>query len=200
MCSAFRGEVDAVAVDGAVVSWRDWHSPLLDGAEVEILTAVQGVAVETTTADAADVLRIAGREFGSRLIMGTGGAANHAAGRGFTRLPHRAHHRRVAPHQSRIGYRHGGEPLSRLGIAILPNTAGCHSRAEAVLTAQLAREALETDLVKLEVIADDKTLRPIRSNCSTPHRFSSPTASRCWPTPTTTRSSPAGWRTPGWPW
>ena len=43
---------------------------------------------------------------------------------------------------------------------MLPNTAGCRSAAEAVLTAQLAREALETDWVKLEVIADERTLLP----------------------------------------
>ena len=50
--------------------------------------------------------------------------------------------------------------LDRHGIAVLPNTAGCHTAAEAVLTAQLAREALETDWVKLEVIADESTLLP----------------------------------------
>ena len=50
--------------------------------------------------------------------------------------------------------------LQRLGIAPLPNTAGCRGAAEAVLTAQLAREALETDWVKLEVIADERTLLP----------------------------------------
>ncbi|NLU83159.1 thiazole synthase [Rhodococcus sp. HNM0569] len=50
--------------------------------------------------------------------------------------------------------------LRRLGIALLPNTAGCRGAAEAVLTAQLAREALETDWVKLEVIADERTLLP----------------------------------------
>ncbi len=50
--------------------------------------------------------------------------------------------------------------LNRLGIAPLPNTAGCRGAAEAVLTAQLAREALETDWVKLEVIADERTLLP----------------------------------------
>src|ERR1700679_1333741 len=50
--------------------------------------------------------------------------------------------------------------LSRLGITPLPNTAGCRSAAEAVLTAQLAREALNTNWVKLEVIADDRTLLP----------------------------------------
>ena len=50
--------------------------------------------------------------------------------------------------------------LSRLGITALPNTAGCRGAAEAVLTAQLAREALGTDWVKLEVIADERTLLP----------------------------------------
>src|SRR4051812_31432836 len=50
--------------------------------------------------------------------------------------------------------------LDRHGIAVLPNTAGCYTSAEAVRTAQLAREALETDWVKLEVIADERTLLP----------------------------------------
>ena len=50
--------------------------------------------------------------------------------------------------------------LSRLGITPLPNTAGCRGAAEAVLTAQLGREALGTEWVKLEVIADERTLLP----------------------------------------
>src|SRR6201984_2466658 len=50
--------------------------------------------------------------------------------------------------------------LNRLGITPLPSTAGCRGAAEAVLTAQLAREALGTDWVKLEVIADERTLLP----------------------------------------
>jgi thiazole synthase len=50
--------------------------------------------------------------------------------------------------------------LRRRGVHLLPNTAGCYTAREAVLTAQLAREALETDLVKLEVIGDDETLYP----------------------------------------
>jgi len=50
--------------------------------------------------------------------------------------------------------------LDRHRIAVLPNTAGCYTSADAVLTAQLAREALETDWVKLEVIADEVTLLP----------------------------------------
>ena len=50
--------------------------------------------------------------------------------------------------------------LDRLGVAVLPNTAGCYTATEAVRTAQLAREAFETDWVKLEVIGDDRTLLP----------------------------------------
>lgn len=58
----------------------------------------------------------------------------------------------------------GGENLYQLlkqrNLHILPNTAGCYTAKEAVLTAELGREALETDFVKLEVIADDETLLP----------------------------------------
>ena len=50
--------------------------------------------------------------------------------------------------------------IDRTRYDLLPNTAGCYTAKEAVLTAQLARDALETDLVKLEVIGDDKTLFP----------------------------------------
>jgi thiazole synthase len=50
--------------------------------------------------------------------------------------------------------------LRENGYAILPNTAGCYTAREAVMTAQLAREALETSLVKLEVIGDEETLFP----------------------------------------
>ena len=50
--------------------------------------------------------------------------------------------------------------LRELKIAPLPNTAGCYTAGEAILTAQLAREALNTDWIKLEVIADDFTLMP----------------------------------------
>jgi thiazole synthase len=108
----------------------------------------------------ADELVIADRTFGSRLIMGTGGApsldvmeaALLASGTELTTVAMR----RIDP----------GAPgsvldvLDRHGIAVLPNTAGCYTATEAVLTAQLAREALETDWVKLEVIADELTLLP----------------------------------------
>jgi len=107
-----------------------------------------------------DPLVIAGETFGSRLIMGTGGApslevlgrALRASGTELTTVAMR----RVDPAA-------GGSVLgllSELGIRVLPNTAGCHTAAEAVRTARLAAEALGTTWVKLEVIADELTLLP----------------------------------------
>jgi thiazole synthase len=105
---------------------------------------------------------LAGRTLASRLITGTGGATSldvmrrvlHASGSQVTTVAMR----RVG------GYALGGGSLLELireaGAQILPNTAGCHTAAEALLTARLAREALGTDWVKLEVVADDKTLLP----------------------------------------
>ncbi|MFC4224582.1 thiazole synthase [Lysinibacter cavernae] len=107
-----------------------------------------------------DPLVIAGETFLSRLVMGTGGApslialerALVASGTELTTVAMR----RVQA---------GGEGsvwglLQRNGIRSLPNTAGCFNAKEAVLTAQLAREACETNWVKLEVVADDVTLLP----------------------------------------
>ena len=107
-----------------------------------------------------DALTIAGRDFSSRLVMGTGGAANLAvleealiaSGTELTTVAMR----RV----DAVGRTGLLELLDRLGIALLPNTAGCRGSAEAVLTAQLAREALGTNWIKLEVIADERTLLP----------------------------------------
>ncbi|PJJ77184.1 thiazole-phosphate synthase [Sediminihabitans luteus] len=110
-----------------------------------------------------DALVIAGRPLGSRLVMGTGGAANlltleEALVASGTELTTVALRRVAAPG--------AGEDagtwamLERLGIRALPNTAGCFSVREAVLTAQLGREACGTDWVKLEVVADDVTLLP----------------------------------------
>jgi thiazole synthase len=50
--------------------------------------------------------------------------------------------------------------IRELGVAVLPNTAGCHSVREAVTTAKLARELFDTSRIKLEVIADQETLQP----------------------------------------
>ncbi|MFC7530418.1 thiazole synthase [Actinoplanes sp. GCM10030250] len=50
--------------------------------------------------------------------------------------------------------------LDRLGVQVLPNTAGCYTAGDAVKAAQMAREAFETELIKLEVIGDERTLLP----------------------------------------
>lgn len=52
------------------------------------------------------------------------------------------------------------ETVERAGCRLLPNTAGCFTARDAVMTAKLAREAFETDWIKLEVIGDDRTLLP----------------------------------------
>ncbi|GAA1348226.1 thiazole synthase [Falsarthrobacter nasiphocae] len=102
---------------------------------------------------------VAGETLDSRLIVGTGGARSFGAleealrvsGTALTTVALRRH----APgEESLYGM------LTRLGVRILPNTAGCFTAREAVKTAELGREALETDWVKLEVIADERTLLP----------------------------------------
>ncbi|WP_020669905.1 thiazole synthase [Amycolatopsis nigrescens] len=107
-----------------------------------------------------DQLVIGAHKLRSRLIIGTGGAANlsvleRALVASGTELTTVAMRRADTDGGSGVL-----ELLRRLGIRLLPNTAGCRSAAEAVLTARLAREALETDLIKLEVHADDRTLLP----------------------------------------
>jgi thiazole synthase len=108
----------------------------------------------------ADALTIAGRELQSRLIIGTGGFRNlevmgeavRASGADLATLALR----RVDP-----GARGSiVDVLTEAGCSLLPNTAGCFTARDAVTTAQLAREAFETDWVKLEVIGDDRTLLP----------------------------------------
>src|SRR5262245_64562560 len=107
-----------------------------------------------------DPLVIAGESFRSRLILGTGGAPNLdlleralvASGTEITTVALR----RVDPSAPGSLF----DLLRRTGIRPLPNTAGCFTAHDAVRTAQLGREALETDWVKLEVVADERTLLP----------------------------------------
>ena len=107
-----------------------------------------------------DPFVIAGESMSSRLIMGTGGApsldvldrALAASGTELTTVAMR----RVDPTSAGSVL----DVLTRRGIRVLPNTAGCYTAPEAVRTAQLAREALGTSWVKLEVIADERTLLP----------------------------------------
>ncbi len=107
-----------------------------------------------------DTFRIADRTFTSRLIIGTGKyrtfeemkAAHAASGAEVVTVAVR----RVPLDRSVESFLDHLDPA----LQLLPNTAGCYTAEEAVRTARLAREALKTDLLKLEVIGDQKTLFP----------------------------------------
>src|SRR3954447_6259131 len=107
-----------------------------------------------------DTLKIAGLELSSRLLLGTGGfrslealaAALAASGSQLVTVALR----RIDPAQRGSIV----DVLDAAGVKLLPNTAGCFTARDAVLTARLAREAFETDWVKLEVIGDERTLLP----------------------------------------
>src|SRR5262245_4562720 len=115
---------------------------------------------ESVPSPSAHPWHLAGRDLTSRLIVGTGGAPSlDILGKVFaasgTQLTTVAMRRVSSTGQGSLIH-----AVQQSGVALMPNTAGCHTAAEALLTARLAREALETDLVKLEVIADDITLLP----------------------------------------
>jgi thiazole synthase len=108
----------------------------------------------------ADHLVIAGVELSSRLILGTGGApsphvVDQVLAASGTAMCTVAMRRADAGATGSIL-----DVIDKRGVRVLPNTAGCRTAYEAVRTAQLAREALETDWIKLEVVADERTLLP----------------------------------------
>lgn len=108
-----------------------------------------------------ETLKLGPVELRSRLILGTGkyetlplmGEALAASGTELVT---------VAVRRVELGKRGTGSFVDHLpeGVALLPNTAGCHSADEAIRTARLAREAGMSELVKLEVIGDERTLHP----------------------------------------
>jgi thiazole synthase len=112
------------------------------------------------TTERREAFELGGRTWGSRLIVGSGGfrsleAMERALIASGTEIVTVAL-RRVDP------LAHGSvlDVIDRHRIFVLPNTAGCYTARDAVRTAQLAREAFETDWIKLEVIGDDRTLFP----------------------------------------
>jgi thiazole synthase len=119
-------------------------------------------APTTTSSEVAseDLLRIAGRELRSRLLLGTGGFTSlellaEAIALSGSELVTVALRRVQAGGPSGLV-----EVLESAGVQVLPNTAGCHTARDAVLTARLSREAFATDWIKLEVIGDEDTLLP----------------------------------------
>jgi thiazole synthase len=142
----------AVALDGEVSPRGEWNTtPLSDGSKVEVLAAIQG---------GSEGWELGGQAWTSRLIAGTGGfrsleqmeQALVASGAEIVTVALR----RIDPDAKGSVL----DVLDRLGLFALPNTAGCYTARDAVRTAQLAREAFETDWIKLEVIGDDRTLFP----------------------------------------
>ena len=109
-----------------------------------------------------DVLRIAGREFRSRLIVGTGkyksfqemARAHEASGADIVTVAVRRVNLTDRSKESLLDY------IDRAKYFILPNTAGCYTGDEAVRAARLGREVGLSNWVKLEVIGDEKTLFP----------------------------------------
>jgi thiazole synthase len=105
-------------------------------------------------------LVIAGRALRSRLLLGSGGFARLAT---LGDAIDACECELVTVAVRRIDPAAQGsllDVISSRGVDVLPNTAGCFTARDAVLTAQLAREALATDWVKLEVIGDERTLLP----------------------------------------
>src|SRR6188474_1280552 len=116
--------------------------------------------MSTPAPAATDQFQISGKAFNSRLIIGTGKyrsfeemkAAHRASGAEMVTVAVR----RVPLDRSSESFLDHLDP----SLQILPNTAGCYSAEEALRTARLAREALETEWIKLEVIGDQTTLLP----------------------------------------
>ena len=103
---------------------------------------------------------IEGRRFGSRLLLGTGGFTSHEL---LARALEQSGSELCTVAMRRLDPQARGsiiDVINEAGVEVLPNTAGCYTARDAILTAQLAREALQTDWIKLEVIGDDRTLLP----------------------------------------
>ena len=142
----------AVALDGEVVPRSEWErTPVGDGARIEVVAAIQGGSGEW---------EMGARQWRSRLIAGSGGfrsleqmeSALEASGTEIVTVALR----RLDPSAQGSVM----DVIARLGLFVLPNTAGCYTARDAVKTAKLAREAFGTDWIKLEVIGDDRTLLP----------------------------------------
>jgi thiazole synthase len=109
-----------------------------------------------------DILRIAGKEFRSRLIVGTGkyktfqemARAHEASGAEIVTVAVRRVNLTDRSKESMLDY------IDRKKFFILPNTAGCYTGDEAIRAARLAREVGLSNWIKLEVIGDEKTLFP----------------------------------------
>jgi thiazole synthase len=142
-------------VTRAILSVR-WAGSRLDNSEFQS----NDVMMTEVISKAGMQFNLAGRSFNSRLIIGTGKyrtyeemkSAHRASGAEMVTVAVR----RVPLDRKTESFLDHLDPK----LVILPNTAGCYTAEEAIRTARLAREALNTNLVKLEVIGDQVTLFP----------------------------------------
>ncbi len=109
-----------------------------------------------------ELLQFGDHALSSRLIMGSAGFRDHEVMRRALKASGTELVTVAVRRVDLSGSGHEGvmKLLQEEGYQLLPNTAGCYTARDAVLTAELAREALGTDLIKLEVIGDDETLFP----------------------------------------
>ncbi len=127
------------------------------------LGAAVGEREHPAAAACDDPLILAGRELRSRLLLGSGGFPSLEL---LVEAIRESGCELVTVALRRVGTAGTGQSgslvdaLSQAGVTLLPNTAGCHTARDAVLTARLAREAFGTDWIKLEVIGDEDTLMP----------------------------------------
>jgi thiazole synthase len=154
----------AVERNEDVVPRRTWAEAMLgDGDRVEIVAFVGGGSGGGSGASAPvdDPLVIGGRTFTSRLLVGTGKFASIEQGREAIL---RSGAEIVTVALRRIDMTPGKpnvlDTIDRKRHTLLPNTAGCYTAEEAIRTCRLARELGMADMVKLEVIGDQRTLFP----------------------------------------
>ena len=150
----------AVERNEDVVPRKTWaEAALADGDKIEIVAFVGGGSDAPVGSD--DVLILGGRKFTSRLLVGTGKYRTLEEGREAIRL---SGAEIVTVALRRVDLTPGKpnvlDTIDRKRQTILPNTAGCYTAEEAIRTCRLARELGIADLVKLEVIGDERTLFP----------------------------------------
>jgi thiazole synthase len=154
----------AVERNEDVIPRKTWaEAALADGDKIEIVAFVGGGAggASETPAGSDDVLILGGRKFNSRLLVGTGKYRTLEEGREAIRL---SGAEIVTVALRRVDLTPGKpnvlDTIDRKRQTILPNTAGCYTAEEAIRTCRLARELGIADMVKLEVIGDERTLFP----------------------------------------
>jgi len=154
----------AVERNEDVVPRKTWtEAALADGDKIEIVAFVGGGSdgAEAPAKSEEDVLVLGGRKFHSRLLVGTGKYRTLEEGREAIRL---SGAEIVTVALRRVDLTPGKpnvlDTIDRTRQTILPNTAGCYTAEEAIRTCRLARELGIADLVKLEVIGDERTLFP----------------------------------------